>query len=440
MNHDNRPPWGATGRHADDTAGEGVRAEAPTRPVWLDAPSSPPTGAPRPPAGILEPPPPPPPGASGGTGLAGRGWRSAVTGGIAGAGVAALVLLAAVASGLVGRGEAGEPSPGFARPALQLDGEALDIQGVIDAVQPGVVSITVEGVSPTNLGPQLVSGAGSGMVIGSDGLVLTNAHVIEGARSIGVMLADGRALPADLVGSISTTSDVALIQIRDVTGLDTVTLGESSAMQVGDDAVAVGNALNLGASPTVTTGIISALNRSVTELNGATLENLIQTDAAINPGNSGGPLVNALGEVIGVNTAVAGGAQNIGFALSIDSVKPLIEELRAGGGEARGGAFLGISSADLDNVNPQVLDRLGIDRTDGAFVVEVQPGTAADAAGLAPGDVIVDIGGEPVEDAAQVGAAIVSREPGEEVEIRFVRDGEEQEVTVTLGSRGIEGG
>jgi S1-C subfamily serine protease len=349
---------------------------------------------------------------------------------------AILVLVAVVASGLVDGGDGGAGS-GFDRPPLQLDGEELDIQGVINAVQPGVVSIRVETAA---LGPgcQQAVGAGSGMVIEPDGLVLTNAHVVACAATITVGMADGREVPADLVGSLPS-SDVALVQARDVAGLETVTLGESSAMQVGDDVVAVGNALNLGASPTVTTGIVSALNRIITEPNGETLESLIQTDAAINPGNSGGPLVNAFGEVIGVNTAVAGGAENIGFALSMDSVKPLIDLLRNGGGEVRAGAYLGIASLDLDNVNPQALDRLGIDRADGALVVEVQPGTAADAAGLAAGDLIVAIGDEPIATSAEVSAAIVGREPGEEVEIRFVRNGQEQTATVSLGSRGVEG-
>jgi serine protease Do len=261
--------------------------------------------------------------------------------------------------------------------------------------------------------------------------------VISGARSITVNMSDGRQLPADLVGSISSSSDVALVRIRDVSGLATVTLGESSAMQVGDDVVAVGNALNLGATPTVTTGIVSALNRSITEPNGVNLENLVQTDAAINPGNSGGPLVNAAGQVIGVNTAVAGGAENIGFALSIDSVKPLIEILRSGGGDVRGGAFLGVRTADLANVNPAVLERLGIDRSDGAFVVDVDPGTAAASAGLEAGDVIVAIDGEGIEGSGEVGAAIVARQPGDEIDITYVRGGDERTTTATLGSRGI---
>ena len=414
-------------------------ATASTAPSWLDAPSSPPTTdrESRVPAGpeALPPPAPPPPptGDQGGSGPSGW-WRPAITGGIAGAVVAAVVLIAGVAFGIdVDR------RGGLQRPPLALEGEELDIQGVIDAVQPGVVSLNVEGVRDTQVGPQLIQGAGSGMVIEADGLVLTNAHVIRGARSITVTLADGRELPADLVGSITSTSDVALLQIRDASGLDTVTLGESSAMQVGDDVVAVGNALNLGASPTVTTGIVSALHRSITEPSGANLENLIQTDAAINPGNSGGPLVNALGQVIGVNTAVAGGAENIGFALSIDSVKPLIEVLRSGGGDVQGGAFLGVTSADLANINPAVLDRLGIDRDEGAFVIDVAPGTAAAAAGLEAGDVIVSVDGEPVQGSAELSAAIVRHQPGENLEIRFFRGGEEQTVVATLGSRGVEG-
>ena len=421
----------------------GSPADAPAHPGWPAVPSSPPTVEPTP-AGLgdassFHPPAPPPPPVEHQGGGEGPRWRSALTGGIAGAVIAAVVLLAAVGFGLDFDG-GNDGGAGFDRPPLALEGEELDIQGVINAVQPGVVSLNVEGVRDTQIGPQLVEGAGSGMVIEPDGLVLTNAHVISDARSITVTVADGRELPADLVGSITSTSDVALVQIRDVDDLDTVILGDSSAMQVGDDVVAVGNALNLGASPTVTTGIVSALNRSVTEPNGAILENLIQTDAAINPGNSGGPLVNALGQVIGVNTAVAGGAENIGFALSIDSVEPLIEVLRTGGGDVQGGAFLGISSADLVNVNPAVLARLGIEDQEGAFVVEVSPGTAAASAGLQAGDLIVAIGGEPILGSADVSAAIIRRQPGDEVDIRFIRGGEEQTTTATLGSRGIEGG
>ena len=403
--------------------------EAPARPPWLDAPSGPPTsGGGGWDAATSPAPPPQRTTANGGR----RSWAAPLAGGLAGAVVALVVLAGAVATGVVATGE--RQGVLVDRPAFRLTGEPLDIQGVIEAVRPGVVSIMVEGVNATPIGNQLVSGAGSGMVIQPDGLVLTNAHVVEGATAISVMLADGREVPADLVGSMPS-SDVALVQARGVRGLDVVQLGESSAMQVGDDVVAVGNALNLGATPTVTTGIVSALNRSIIEPGGANLDSLIQTDAAINRGNSGGPLVNAAGQVIGVNTAIAGGAENIGFALSIDSVKPLIEELRSGGGEVRGVAYLGVLSADIENVSPEALSRLGIDQATGAFVAEVQPRTAAAEAGLQPGDVIVSIDGEDVENAADVSAAIARSEPGQVIEIGYVRRGEVRTTTATLGAR-----
>ena len=415
--------------------------EAPIRPTWLDAPAGPPTtpaGAPPRGEGTMPPwaspsasPNPPEPGPR-------RTAAPAIAGGVTGAVVAVLVLAAAVATGFVRTGAGTGEDSTLNRPPLQLSGEALDIRGVIDAVRPGVVSIKVEGVSATPQGDRLRSGVGSGMVIEPDGLVLTNAHVIEGATAISVMLADGREVPADLVGSVPS-NDVALVQARGVSGLDVVELGESSAMQVGDDVVAVGNALNLGATPTVTTGIVSALNRSIND-GQISLDSLIQTDAAINPGNSGGPLVNAAGQVIGVNTAIVGGAENIGFALSIDSVKPLIEELRTGGGEVRGVAYLGVLSADIENVSPEALARLGIEEEAGAFVAEVQPRTAAAEAGLQPGDVIVAIEGEPVDGAADVSATIAASEPGEAIEIGYVRNGEEAVTTATLGARGSTGG
>ncbi len=412
--------------------------EAPSRPTWLDAPAVPPTAGSdeHPPLGAPWAPPAPPPPAS----STRRAWGPAVAGGLSGAVVAVLVLAAAVSTGFVRTGEgAGGTGTPSARPTLQLTGEPLDIQEVINAVRPGVVSIMVEGVSATPIGDQLVSGAGSGMVIEPDGLVLTNAHVIEGATAISVMLADGREVPADLVGSMPS-NDVALVQARGVSDLDVVELGQSSAMQVGDDVVAVGNALNLGATPTVTTGIVSALNRSLDAPGGVVLDSLVQTDAAINRGNSGGPLVNAAGQVIGVNTAIAGGAENIGFALSIDSVKPLIDELRTGGGEVRGVAYLGVLSADIENVSPEALARLGVEQSSGAFVAEVQPRTAAAEAGLQPGDVIVSIDGEPVDSAADVGAVIARSAPGDAVDIGYVRGGDERTATATLGARGRDEG
>lgn len=363
----------------------------------------------------------------------GRWLLPALVGAVVGA-------LAAVATGL-GLLAASDGGGGIGRSddrALALSGELLDVRGVLAAVRPGVVSINVEGTTVDEAGNlRQGQGAGSGMVLEPDGLVLTNAHVVADATTISVTLADGSRRPADLVGSLPQ-DDVALVQIRGGGAFDVVELGRSADAQVGDDVVAVGNALNLGESPTVTTGILSATGRTVGAENGVTLDQLLQTDAAINPGNSGGPLVDAGGRVIGVNTAIAGGAENIGFALSIDAVKPLVDDLRAGGGEVRGRAALGVSTLDLGGVSPDVLERLGIDRRDGAFVVTVLPGSSADGAGIEEGDVIVAVAGRPIADAAALTAAIAGLQPGEEVEITFERGEEEQTVRATLGSRGVE--
>ncbi len=359
------------------------------------------------------------------------------------------VVASAVTGGLIlafdddaGAGTSSEPTAiTVAAPSngsnLELEGPPLDIQGVLSAVQPGVVSIDVEGSVPDQAGlPVPVSGAGSGMVIEEDGLVLTNAHVVGGATVIEVTLSDGSTHSADLVGSLPS-QDVALVRIRDAVGLETVELGNSSELSVGDDVVAVGNALDLGGSLTVTSGIVSALNRSIQAENSERLTDLIQTDAAINPGNSGGPLVNAAGQVVGVNTAIAGGAENIGFALSIDSVKPLIEDVKSGGGEILPGAFLGVATDELANVNPAVLERLAIDIAVGAFVVGVESGSAAEAAGIQEGDVILAVDGVEVAAAVDLGEIIRDYEPGDAVEITVLREGEEQELRATLGSRGV---
>ena len=347
-------------------------------------------------------------------------WRPALLGGIAGALVGALVaggIVAAVDDD--GRGT-------VTRPARQLSGATLDIRGVLDAVEPGVVSINVAG--------RIGQGAGSGMVIDEEGHVLTNAHVVRGAQRITVSLADGREEAADLVASMPSR-DVALLKLRDPGELQPVELGESAALQVGDEVVAVGNALNLGETPSVTTGIVSALSRSISAENGVNLDNLIQTDAAINPGNSGGPLVNASGEVIGVNTAIAGGAENIGFAIAIDAIEPLLEDLKAGQGEVSGGPFLGVSTIDVEAVTPAVRERLGIEAESGAFVQQVVPGSGADTAGLRAGDVIVELNGEEIDEAADIARIVQGLRRGQEVELVVDREGERQTITATIGSR-----
>jgi S1-C subfamily serine protease len=329
-----------------------------------------------------------------------------------------------------------DPSP-VAEPAiagsnLELRGEPLDVQGVLQAVQDGVVSIETEVVRSGPFGSRTGAAAGSGMIIDASGLVLTNAHVVEGASSIRVNLSNGKTLDGELVGAIRA-SDVALVQLeRGDEALRPVRLGSSDALRVGDDVVAVGNELNLGETPTVTTGIVSATDRSVPAANGVVLRDLVQTDAAINPGNSGGPLVDASGAVIGVNTAIAQGAENIGFAIAIDAVRPLIEDIRGGAVP-----FLGVGTLDLDGIDPDVREDLGVNE-DGALVSEVEPGSAAEAAGLRARDVIVAIDGEEVDESSDVRAVVAAAEPGDTIEVRYVRNGEERTATATLGSRPVE--
>jgi S1-C subfamily serine protease len=204
-----------------------------------------------------------------------------------------------------------------------------DVQGILAKVEPGVVLIQVQTTSG-RLGQG--EALGTGMLLSADGLVLTNDHVVAGGTNVQVTLAgQGQAHTATVVGE-DPTHDVAVIKIQGVSGLPTVQLGSSASLQVGDGVIAIGNALGLGGSPTVTEGIVSALNRTVPGGRGSsTLTGLVQTDAAINPGNSGGPLVNSSGQVIGINTEVSAQGQNIGFALAIDQVKPLLAQLEKGG-------------------------------------------------------------------------------------------------------------
>jgi putative serine protease PepD len=276
--------------------------------------------------------------------------------------------------------------------------------------------------------------AGSGVVISSDGVVLTNAHVIEDADTIEVDFADGRTAEARLLGSLPE-ADVAVIQAE---GLDqpvtAAELGTSADLQVGDSVVAIGNALNLGEAPSVTTGIVSALNRSIQTPDGDSLDDLIQTDAAINPGNSGGPLINSRGQVVGINTAILANAQNIGFALSIDSIRDIVEDLRAGKQVENVKPLLGVETVDVGNVSAEVADRYAIEVTSGAFVQRVTQGSGAEGAGLQQGDVIVEVDGSRVRSAEDVGQAVRAREPGDRVEIVYVRRGQEQRGTATLGS------
>jgi S1-C subfamily serine protease len=394
--------------------------------------------------------------------------RAAVLGGVAGAAVAALIVggvavtrndgssnaSAAPAttaapsassgsgsgSGSGSSGSSGSSSAPSTIPGLQGVAPAMDIRAVLRKVEPSVVAIETNLVSQN--GGIFGRGAGSGVVISPDGLVLTNNHVIDQAGSIKVKMSDGRELSADLVGS-SPDDDVALIKIRDVSGLTAAELGSSAQLQVGDQVVAIGNALDLQGTPTVTQGIVSALNRSIdaggesggTSGSGESLSNLIQTDAAINPGNSGGPLVNASGQVVGIDTAIIGDAQNIGFAIPIDVIKPLITDIQNGKSSVTGTAFLGVSTESVSDLDQATLDQFGITATSGAVVANTTPGTAAADLGLAQGDVITSVDGKAITSSDDLGAAIRAHKPGDEVKIEYQHNGEAKTGTAKLGSR-----
>ena len=202
-----------------------------------------------------------------------------------------------------------------------------DIMAVADQVTPAVVHIRTQAVSTSFRRSVNVEGTGTGVIIRSNGLILTNDHVIDGARSITVTLKDGRSFEASVVGR-DASSDLAILRVN-ATGLPTLTFANQSDLRVGQWVIAIGNALDLPGGPTVTVGVISALGRSIEEPNGVDLENVVQTDAAINPGNSGGPLLNLAGEIVGINTVVSAQAEGIGFAVSSEVAQRVVQRLVA---------------------------------------------------------------------------------------------------------------
>ena len=354
------------------------------------------------------------------------GLRAALVGGLVGALVGALV-----AGGLVAAFDDDgttivRPGGGAMtgnRPASVIE-EPGDIRAILDLVQPAVVRVEVEA--------GLQTGSGSGFIVDADGYIVTNAHVAGDNEQVQVTLDDGDVLEAEVLGA-DESSDLAVLKI-DRTGLPTAPLGDSDALEVGDAVVAIGNALGLqgGSGPSVTSGIVSALDRRIGTEIGTVLENVIQTDAAINPGNSGGPLVNAQGEVIGINTAIAnpGSSNNVGFAIPWSSAQPIVASLREGRTPAI--AFLGVQP---ETVTPSLADTRGLAVDQGAYVRDVTAGSPADGAGIEVGDVVVELGGVSIARAEDVVAAVRRNAPGDEVDVVVNRDGRAIEVTVTLTSR-----
>ena len=306
------------------------------------------------------------------------------------------------------------------------DAGRLDVKAVLAAVAPTVVQIEIE----TDDGV-FGGGQGTGFIISSDGQVVTNAHVVENATDIKVMLYDGSIKQAELVEQ-DPTRDLAVLKIEGE-DLPAARLGSSAEVEVGDEVLAIGNALGLGDTPTVTTGIVSALEREL-QLSGGLLTRLIQTDAAINPGNSGGPLVNASGEVIGVNTAIAGNAEGIGFAISIDHARPVIETLQTG--EVPKRPLLGVSIIDVEDLDETSRNQYNIseDVETGVVIAALVEDGAANAAGLKVGEVVLEFDGQDIQSVQDLVTAVRASEIGRVVKVVVVgNDGSIRNVTVELG-------
>lgn len=308
------------------------------------------------------------------------------------------------------------------------NGEALTVAQITQKVSPSVVCISTQ-VNSTSQGPfgaqeEDVTGAGSGIVISTDGYIVTNEHVISGASSIKVATSDGKEYTAKVVGSDSQT-DIAVIKI-DATGLTPATFGDSGKLQVGDTAVAIGNPLGELAN-TVTVGIISALDRDI-ELEGQTMR-LLQTDAAINPGNSGGALINSAGEVIGINTAKtsAVGVEGLGFAIPINDVKSVIDSLKTMG-YVEGRTKLGIYTRDIDSDTARMYNL-----TEGVYVVSVEQGSGAEAAGIKSGDIITAFDGKSVKTTSDINTIKKNHKAGDTVGFTVVRNGQKIDGSLKLG-------
>ncbi len=311
---------------------------------------------------------------------------------------------------------------------------------VVQMVRPAVVSVTTDLIQQSQFGSQTGQGVGTGFIIRSDGIIVTNYHVVENAQHITVITPgpDVKHYDARVIGG-DQTADLAVLKI-DATGLPTVALGDSTKLQLGQRVVALGYALALEGGPTVTTGIVSALDRTITArdqncspptcANGSrTYSNVIQTDAAINPGNSGGPLVNLAGQVIGINTAGDSNAQNIGFAISISAAEPTIAQAVAH--PLAPVAYLGVVGQD---VTRGLAFQFGLPVSAGAYIVNPAPGGPAEAAGIGPGDVIVSFDGKAVTGWQMLGDMIRAHQPGDVVQVGYVTpSGDKKLVNVTLG-------
>ncbi len=274
---------------------------------------------------------------------------------------------------------------------------------------------------------QQTSSLGSGVIVSHDGLILTNQHVVESADEIEVLLADGRRAKAKVVGTDPET-DLAVLKIE-LVGLPAVDFGSEADARIGDVVLAIGNPFGVG--QTVTMGIVSALGRNQLGIN--TFENFIQTDAAINPGNSGGALVDTMGRLLGINTAIysrTGGSLGIGFAIPASTARQVMDQIVTSGSVTRG--YIGVEPQD---VTPELAEAFKLPRKDGAIIAGVMRGGPADKAGVKVGDILFAVEGQPVTGTTSMLNVIAQLKPGRTARFRFVRDGREIDLNIMVGKR-----
>ncbi len=317
--------------------------------------------------------------------------------------------------------------------------EETTIGAVVTKSSPTVVSVlTTVTANSYFYGTRTQEGAGSGIIVSSDGTILTNKHVIDNATTVSVVLADGTTYDKVEVVATDPMNDIAFLKIPDASGLPVAELGDSTTIRVGQQVIAIGNSLGQYQN-TVTSGIISGTGRPISAQAGSsveTLTDLLQTDAAINPGNSGGPLLNTSGQVIGINTAIAADAEGIGFAIPINAVKGMLSQVLAGSTTPKH-AYLGVRYVP---VNAAVAKQHNLSVATGAYVYAdtgeeaVVSGSPADTAGLKSGDVVMKVNGIEVGARGGVSSLIAEYSPGDTIELTIVRGTETKTLSVTLAA------
>ena len=332
-------------------------------------------------------------------------------------------------------------SPTLHTESTQFGSGPVSYAQAVEAAAPAVVNIYTTKVITERVNPllryffgdqyvprqRLENNLGSGVIVSDQGYILTNNHVIAGAAGIEVLLRDGRSAEAKLVGT-DPESDIAVLKI-DLDTVPTITFNLANSMRVGDVVLAIGNPFGVG--QTVTMGIISATGRDHMGIN--TFENFIQTDAAINPGNSGGALIDAYGNLVGINTAIftkSGGSQGIGFAIPMSIARDVMEQLIETGRVSRG--WLGVETQDI---TPQLAESFNLQDITGVIIAGIQRSGPAAQAGLRPGDIILSVNGEPASDSKTVMNQIARTSSGEKLRLKILRNGREFDAEAIVGER-----